>query len=122
MTSSICELMKIKGPERKEIIEAIILLKRKKKPLFSKVADILFAPRRSRAAVNVSKISKFSKPKSVVVVPGKVLGDGAIEHAVDVVALDFAGSAKKKIEAAGGKCRDFKWLVEKGTKDVVLLK
>ena len=114
--------MKKKGPERKDIIEAVILLKRKKKPLFSKVADMLFAPRRRRVAVNVSKISKFTKPKSVAVVPGKVIGGGAIEHPVDIVALDFAGSAKKKIEAAGGKCRNFKWLVERGSKDVILLK
>ena len=114
--------MKKKGPERKDIIEAVILLKRAKKPLFGKVADMLFAPRRTRPVVNVSKISKFTKSKSVAVVPGKVLGAGTIEHAVEIVALDFAGSAKKKIEAAGGKCRNFKWLVERGPKDVVLLK
>ena len=110
------------GPERRDIIDAIILLRKKKKPLFSKVAEILAAPRRVRMVVNISKISKYAKPKSVAVVPGKVLGDGTIEHAVDVVALNFATSAKKKIEAAGGKCRDFKWLAEKGSKDVILLK
>ena len=110
------------GPERKDIIEAVTLLKRKKVALFTKIADILTGPRRQRPAVNVSKISKFTKPKSVVVVPGKVLGTGTIEHPVDVAALDFAASAKEKIEAAGGKCRDFKWLAEKGVKDVIILK
>ena len=110
------------GPERKDIIDAVILLKRKKKPLFSEVANMLVMPKRKRAAVNVDKISKTTKPNAVVVVPGKVLGSGSIDHAVDIVALDFAISAKEKIEAAGGKCRDFKWLVDKGSKDVVLLK
>ena len=111
-----------KGPERRDIIDAIIVLKRAKKPLFTTVADMLSAPRRVRPAVNVSKIARFTKPKSVAVVPGKVLGGGIIGHAVDVVAIDFAAGAKQKIEAAGGKCRSFKWLTEKGCKDTVLLK
>jgi large subunit ribosomal protein L18e len=110
------------GPERRDIIDALIILRSKKNPLFKKVAAMLSAPRRQRVIVNVSKISRYSKPKSTVVVAGKVLGDGTIAHAVDVVAMDFAASAREKIEGAGGKCRDIKWLVEKGNKDVILLK
>ncbi|MEM2974696.1 MAG: 50S ribosomal protein L18e [Candidatus Micrarchaeia archaeon] len=111
-----------KGPERKDVIDIIIALKKKKKPLFEEIAKILSSARRSRPVVNVSKIARFTHAKSVVVIPGKVLGSGALEHAIDVVALDFSASAREKIEGVGGKCRDFKWLIEKGAREAILLK
>lgn len=111
-----------KGPERKDVIEAVIALRKAKKPLFSKLAQMLVAPRRKNAAVNVTKIARFSKPSAIVAIAGKVTGDGVLAHPVDVAAMEFSASAFKKIEAAGGKCRDFSWLVKKGTKDVILLK
>lgn len=114
--------MAIKGPERRDIIEAVVLLRKAKKPMFSKLAKMLVAPSRSRAAVNVSKIAKYTKPKAVVAIAGKVMGDGVLAHSVDVAAMSFSESAVKKIEAAGGKCRDFAWLVKNGTRDVILLK
>ncbi len=40
----------------------------------------------------------------ILVVPGKVLGSGSIGNAVEVAALEFSESAKKKIIAKGGKC------------------
>lgn len=114
--------MVVKGPERKDIIDAIVVLRKAKKPMFRKLAQALALPRRSRASVNVSKLARHSKPKAIVAVPGKVIGDGVIGHPVDVAALSFSASAVKKIEAAGGKCHDFAWLVERGVKDVLLLK
>jgi large subunit ribosomal protein L18e len=111
-----------KGPERKDVIEAVIVLRKARKPLFSKLAQLLVAPRRKSVAVNVTKVARFSKPNAIVAIAGKVTGDGVLAHPVDVVAMDFSASASKKIEAAGGKCRDFSWLVKKGTKDVILLK
>lgn len=113
----------MKGPERADIIEAITMLRRAKKTkFFAYVAKLLSISRRRRAEVNVSKISRVSKKGGAVVVPGKVLSTGAIEHPVDVVALSFSPGAKKKITAAGGNCRDFHWLISRGAKDVIILK
>jgi len=112
----------IKGPERKDIVEAAVLLRKTKKDIFRRLAQLLLRSRRSRISINVGKLAKMSKPGTVVVVPGKVLGDGTIKHIVDVVALSFSQSALQKIKAAGGEIHDFAWLVEHGTKDVMILK
>lgn len=113
----------VKGPEDIRTIEAIKTLSAaKKSKLFGVIARMLKAPKRGRSSVNLEKISRFSAPKSIVVVPGKVLGTGKLNHPVDIVALTFSDQAMKKIEDASGSARDFKWLVEKGAKGVILLK
>ena len=60
-------------------------------------------PRRKRIVVNVSRINRYTNANDVVVVPGKVLGAGNIDHPVTVAALWFSKSAKEKIEKAGGR-------------------
>jgi large subunit ribosomal protein L18e len=113
----------IKGPERSDIIGAITSLRRAKKAkLFANAADLLSVPRRRRSEVNLSRIARVSKKGDVVVVPGKVLSAGAIEHPVDVVAIAFSAGAKKKISEAGGACRDFSWLISRGAKGIILVK
>jgi len=59
--------------------------------------------RKNVPEVNLSKISKLSSPNDQVLVPGKVLGYGKLEHPVQVAAFSFSLRALKGIEAAGGK-------------------
>ena len=58
--------------------------------------------------VNLSDLNKYEGEinKEVLKVTGllKILGDGEITKALTVKADKFSRSAKKKIEAAGGKC------------------
>ncbi len=67
------------------------------------VAELLERPARRRVVVNVSKINRYTKPGETVVVPGKVLGAGIIDHPVTVAAMAFSASAVEKIKAAGGR-------------------
>ncbi|MEM0320334.1 MAG: 50S ribosomal protein L18e [Candidatus Nezhaarchaeales archaeon] len=60
-------------------------------------------PRRKRIVVNVSRINRYTQVNDVVVVPGKVLGAGVIDHPVTVAALWFSKTAKEKIGRAGGR-------------------
>lgn len=60
-------------------------------------------PKRRRIVVNVSRINRYTQANDVVVVPGKVLGAGLIDHPVVVAALWFSKSAKEKIERVGGR-------------------
>jgi len=85
-------------------------------PLWSAVATRLSGPLRNRAEVNLSRIARVAPPGSLVVVPGKVLGAGAIPHAVTVAAFQFSGSARAKIEASGGKALSIGQLIEKSPK------
>jgi large subunit ribosomal protein L18e len=70
--------------------------------LWSAVADELSKVRKNRREVNVYKIQENSSEGDVVIVPGKVLGDGKINHKVDVAAYRFTSGAEKKIKQAGG--------------------
>ncbi len=72
-------------------------------PIWDYVAELLERPRRLRFAVNLSKINRYTEPGEVVVVPGKVLGAGTLDHPVTVAALGFSEQALEKIRAAGGK-------------------
>jgi len=52
----------------------------------------------------------------VAVIPGKALGAGIIDHPVTVAAFNFSEKAKRKIEAAGGKCLTIEELAEANPK------
>jgi len=75
----------------------------RKTPFGKRLKAELTASRSHRAEVNVGKIGQLTKKGDTIVVPGKVLGSGSIAHAVTVAAEKFSGSARKKIESAGGK-------------------
>jgi large subunit ribosomal protein L18e len=72
--------------------------------LWRDVARRLEKPKRNYAAVNISKINRHTSPNDTVLIPGKVLASGNLEHSVTVAALGFSGQAVFKIESAGGKC------------------
>ncbi|HNR25390.1 MAG TPA: 50S ribosomal protein L18e [Methanobacteriaceae archaeon] len=80
--------------------------------LWKEVARRLEKPTRQGAEVNLSRINRHSSPDETVLVPGKVLGSGSLDHKVRVVALDFSQSAAEKIIGAGGECLDIYQLLE----------
>lgn len=76
----------------------------RKAPLWSRIADDLERPTRQRREVNLSSIGRNTNANEVVIVPGKVLGSGALPHAVTVAAWSFSEGARKRIADAKGKC------------------
>ena len=95
-----------KGPENKELRVLIDKMFRDKKAIWRRVAELLSKPRRLRPTVNISKLERYAKEGTTVIVPGKVLGDGDISKPLIVVALSFSKSARDMIEKAGGKVVD----------------
>ncbi len=71
-------------------------------PLWKRVAADLSKPTRQRRIVNLTRINKFTKENDVIVVPGKVLSAGNIDHKIEVAAYQFSEAAKAKIESAKG--------------------
>ena len=61
-------------------------------------------PKRKRVAVNVCRLNRFTQKNDIVVVPGKVLGAGEIDHRITVAAFAFSEKAREKIIKAKGKC------------------
>lgn len=96
------------GPTNPILVELIQELKREsltgKTALWKRIAADLERPTRIRRVVNLSTINRITKDNEIVVVPGKVLGAGALDHKVTVGAFAFSESARSAIETAKGKC------------------
>ncbi|MBK7387073.1 MAG: 50S ribosomal protein L18e [Methanothrix sp.] len=73
-------------------------------PLWRDIAKRLEKPSRNYAAVNLSKINRHTQSNDTVLVAGKVLASGNLEHNVTVAALNFSSQAMSKIRQAGGRC------------------
>ncbi|UZE91842.1 MAG: 50S ribosomal protein L18e [Methanosarcinales archaeon] len=81
-------------------------------PIWRSVAKKLERPTRHYADVNISKINRHTSKDETVLVPGKVLGAGVLDHPVTVAALSFSSSARDKIASAKGKCTLIEKLIE----------
>jgi len=71
--------------------------------LWKRVASDLERPTRNRRAVNLSRINRYTKENEIIVVPGKVLGSGMLNHKLTISAFQFSEQAKEKIEKANSK-------------------
>jgi len=80
------------------------------------IADRLSSSRRRRAAVNLSRLNRYTKEKETVVVPGKVLSAGELDHPLIVAAFTFSTQARSKISQAKGKCLTISELLKNNPK------
>ena len=69
--------------------------------IWADVAERLEKPRRTHAEVNLGRIERYAQDDETVIVPGKVLGSGALRKGVTVAAVDFSSTAQTKIEQVG---------------------
>ncbi len=84
--------------------------------IWRSIAKRLSTSRRRRVAVNLSRLNRYTKAKEMVIVPGKVLGVGHLDHPINVAAFSFSERAKAKILKARGKCLSIQELVKKNPK------
>lgn len=87
--------------------------RKSKAPIWLAVAGHLEQPKSRRVEINLDRLAKHTQNGSVVIVPGKVLGSGRIEHKITLCAFSMSGSAAKKIIEAGGKVMNISEFVEK---------
>jgi large subunit ribosomal protein L18e len=69
--------------------------------VWKRVAEDLERSARQRRIVNVFKIDAHCQDGDVIIVPGKVLGEGDLTKKVTVAAFAFSEEAKSKIGKAG---------------------
>jgi len=112
--------MKRTGPSNPHLQFLIQELKRlaseQKVGIWEKIADDLSASTRDRRVVNLSRLNRYTKDNEIVIVPGKVLGSGNVDHKVTVAAWNFSGQAKEKIELVKGQCLTIAELARKNPK------
>ena len=70
--------------------------------VWKEVARRLEAPSSNYAKVNLSRLNRHTNSGDVVIIPGKVLGAGSIDHPISVGALNFSANARLKLLAASG--------------------
>jgi large subunit ribosomal protein L18e len=103
-----------------ELLETISFLKKQCRENDAKiwldVAERLAKPRRRGVVVNLSRVNRFTHRRETVVVAGKVLATGKMDHPVTIAALAFSAKAREKIKAARGKCVSFFDLIKKNPK------
>ncbi len=99
-----------------ELLKLIRSLRKKAKEnnvaIWRDVADRLSASKRQRTSINLGRLNRYTAQKEAVVVPGKVLGAGKLEHPLVVAAFAFSEEARRKIAHAKGKCLTIPELVE----------
>lgn len=84
--------------ENPELQKLLMLLRKQKRSLWHAVAKYLARPRKKSISVNIDKINKLTKDDETVIVPGKVVGKGNLEHKLAIAAFSFSAQARKKLE------------------------
>jgi large subunit ribosomal protein L18e len=100
-----------------EIVQLIRFLKKQSREknagIWLTVAENLSKPSRQRVAVNLSKINRYTEKNATIIVPGKVLASGTLDHAVTVAAFNASDKAKQKLAVAKAKYMSITELMEK---------
>jgi large subunit ribosomal protein L18e len=107
-------------PNDPNVLRLIRTIKKKsneqKVGIWRNISERLSKPRRNKVEVNISRINRYTKAKDIVLVPGKVLASGELDHEVSVAALSFSKAAKEKIEKVKGKALTLMELSQKNPK------
>jgi large subunit ribosomal protein L18e len=100
-----------------EISSTIRLLRKKTNEtggaLWVALAKKIEKSKHASVSVNLSRINRYTRENEKVVVPGKVLSSGSLEHKILIAAVSFSKEARRKIEEIGGECLTIPLLVEK---------
>jgi large subunit ribosomal protein L18e len=87
--------------------ELIIALKKSSashnSKLWKRIAEELAKPTRKRRVVNLSRINRYTKENENIIVPGKVLASGDLDHKLTIAAWQFSDQALDKIKKSNSK-------------------
>lgn len=84
-----------------------------KAPIWSKLAQLALKPNSVKRVVNLTKINSLTKENDVVIVPGKILATGNIDHKITLSSFSISNSAAKKIIESGGTIISFSEMINK---------
>lgn len=108
------------GPSNQHLVNLIADLKKKaiqdSSALWKRIATDLEKSTRNRRIVNLSRINRFTKENETIVIPGKVLGSGVIDHKVTVAAFSFSDGAVEKLKKQNCSMMTIPELMQKNTK------
>jgi large subunit ribosomal protein L18e len=77
------------------------LYRKEKKPLFERIAHELKKSARQKRGINISKINRYSAEGDNIIVLGKVLSSGDMDHKINIIAFYYSASAIDKLKKKG---------------------
>lgn len=114
------KMSKLSQPENPVLRRLIKKLRKVDKSSESKIwgdlAERLSRSNRKRTEVNISQINRHTNEGDVVVVPGKVLGSGRLNHSLSIAAFEFSSRARKVVLDERGEVLTIDELLEKNPK------
>jgi large subunit ribosomal protein L18e len=103
-----------------QFTETLRLLRKKSREedanIWKAVAGKLGTSKHKRVSINLNHMNRYSVEGDTIIVPGKVLGAGDLDHKLSIAAFNFTKQAKEKIEKAGGECLTIQALVDRNPK------
>jgi large subunit ribosomal protein L18e len=66
------------------------------------ISRLMGKPRKNLASVNLSKLDRITKNGEVIVVPGKLLGTGSLDHKLEIYSFGASKAAVVGVEKSGG--------------------
>jgi large subunit ribosomal protein L18e len=103
---------RITGPSNFYNRKLIRELWKTKRRIWKNVSKKLSGSRKNRVEANLVRINKKTKENDVIVVPGKVLGVGELDHKLTIACLECSRPVIKKIEQSGSKLMSIQDLLE----------
>jgi len=88
------------GPSNSNTLKLIRSLWKTKTGIWRRVSEILMKPSRNRPEINLYRLNKITKENDVVVIPGKLLGTGIVDHPITIGSLMVSELALKKLTEA----------------------
>jgi len=104
---------RITGPANYYIRKLIRDLWKTRRRIWRTISKKLSGPRCNRVEANLKRINNKTKEGDVIVVPGKVLGIGDLDHKLTIACLNCSKSAREKIYDSGSTLLSIEELVEK---------
>jgi large subunit ribosomal protein L18e len=104
---------KIAGPSNYYVRKLIRDLWKTKIRIWRKISKKLSSPRKNKVTPNLYRINRKTKENDVIVIPGKILGMGELNHTLTIACLECSNSARTKINSSGSKLISIEELLEK---------
>ena len=103
---------KIAGPSNYYYRRLIRDLWKTKRRIWKKVSRKIAGPRNNRIEANLYRINKKTNKDDIIVVPGKVLGIGDLNHKITIACLECSIPAQEKIQKSGSTLLSIEDLLE----------
>lgn len=76
--------------------------------------------KRKHIKVNLWKINKYSKEDDNLIIPGKVLGVGNLDHRLNICAIDFSKSALEQIKNSKSNIIKIDQIINKNNLKIII--